>query len=75
MAESNADKLARGWWTEHLEQIPGGDWDVRVRFADGHALQMFLQPSRDIDLAIAAAVTAHLENDVRWTPRSERGNR
>lgn len=67
------DSRARGWWTSRLQQLDDGTWDVLVTFADGHALPLLLQPSRDLDLVIAQAVAAHLAGDVRWTKKSDRG--
>ncbi len=65
----------RGWWVDQIQQLQGGLWDVRVQFLDGHALQLQLEPTRNLDLVIAAAVDAHLRADRRWTRRSDRGRR
>jgi hypothetical protein len=69
----NAAKLERGWWVTRQTQLPDGTWDYLVQFADGHTLALFLEPSRDLDLILAAAVDAHLAGDRRWTRRSDRG--
>lgn len=51
-----------------------GNHDVRVQFADGHAILLNLKPNANLDIVIADAVQAHLDGDRRWTRRSERGN-
>lgn len=56
-----------------MQRDEEGNWDVRVQFADGHAIVLNLKPNRNLDLVIADAVQAHLDGDRRWTARSERG--
>lgn len=63
----------RGWWLSRLVRDEQGEWDLTVQFIDGHALELHLLPSRDLDLVIAQAVNAHLTHDVRWSKRSDRG--
>lgn len=58
-----------------MDRLEDGSWDVVVQFLDGHVLQLLLEPSRDLDLVIEAAVKAHLRKDRRWTARSDRGGR
>lgn len=72
MADVAGDR-ARGWWVSRQVRDDRGEWDYTVTFADGHALELHLLPSRDLDLILAAAVDAHLRGDVRWSKRSDRG--
>lgn len=71
---SYGDDLERGWWLSRQQRDERGEWDVTVQFKDGHALELHLLPSRDLDLVIAGAVDAHLRADVRWSQRSDRGS-
>lgn len=70
---ADADALERGWWIDTLQRDDEGNYDVRVQFADGHAILLNLKPNVNLDQVIADAVKAHLDGDRRWTARSDRG--
>jgi hypothetical protein len=70
---SSGDTGTPRWWVDRLEPEPDGTLNVGVRFDDGSAIQLVLEPLPDLDQVIADAVDAYLRKDRRWTRRSERG--